>query len=184
MAVRREIMGSGELLVRRKPAGFSKKSNHLSLITIALLIVLVACTGTKKPDPLITDLNGTWLPDWMYELSQDDPEDEIDYYKWEFSWGTGLRLHNFTFSIDMTADFPMFIAPCEGGFNATDIKKTGVDSITMLAYRGDLNGPEEIWKFTIEFRFIDKDTIWIKCDALGESSHITDETFWHRLSGP
>jgi hypothetical protein len=52
----------------------------------------------------------------------------------------------------------------------------------MLAYRGDLDGPEEIFKFTISFQFIDRNTIRVSCKDLLNDDGIAG--LWYRLSGP
>jgi hypothetical protein len=57
-------------------------------------------------------------------------------------------------------------------------------SLTINAYRGDLEEPDYCWFIKLTFHFIDKDTIWIETDDFKGSSDYGKGKLWHRLSGP
>jgi hypothetical protein len=158
-------------------------NSFLLRIMAAVFFALAACSGAKKPEFTIKDLNGTWMPNRMFGESYQVEEGEIEYSQDEFSWGLGKTRRDVTFAVDITAASPVFFAPAMGIFKAIQIRKTGRDTIAMVGHRG-MDGSDASWEFPIEFRFIDKDTIGITCEALGEDSNITKDVLWRRISGP
>jgi hypothetical protein len=166
-----------------------RKTNVLLWVMMVVCLTLTACSGTKKPEFEISDLNGTWIDHYRYEHFHGTQEGEIPYSEMEFSWGIGLTLPNTTFAIDMNLDPPELLAAVNGLFRVTQAKKESRDTITMFVYQGSSDRLR--WETTIEFQFADKDTLWIDSDITDEwvDTNVTKDpnstkTLWHRLSGP
>jgi hypothetical protein len=149
-------------------------------ITVGLVM---ACERKGAFAVELTDLNGTWQPDWLYKLSAEMPDSEKHYSKSEYSWGTATSIPNTTFNIDLGDKKPFVSAPGLGGFPITEIKKTGTDEITVKAFRGDRDNPGAQWEPVLVFHFIDKDTIWIESEDL-HGKQYGKNALWYRLSGP
>jgi hypothetical protein len=151
------------------------------LFIMACFVMACERKGTFAVE--LTDLNGTWQPDWSYKASAKMADSEKHYSKWEYSWGTATSIPNTTFNIDLGDKKPFVSEPGLGGFPITEIKKTGTDEITVKAFRGDRDNPGAQWEPVLVFHFIDKDTIWIESKDFSGGDY-GKNALWHRLSGP
>ncbi|MDR2965866.1 MAG: hypothetical protein LBU88_08830 [Treponema sp.] len=151
-------------------------------IMLSIVFALYSCSPSNYSAE-ISDLNGTWQPNWSYRAAMKLSEEEINYFIFSFSWGEGLTLFHTTFEIDTTAEEPFISEPGLGYFPITEITQVGASSIKIRAVRGDLTEPAYCWYPEFIFHFIDKDTIWIETDDIDNSDY-GKKALWYRLSGP
>ena len=131
----------------------------------------------------ISDLNGTWLPDWYYRAGIGYQMKEED-----FSWGKGQTAVYSSFDIDVTSDIPFINPPEIRPFSIKEIMQTGKNSIIL--HVGDLD--EDDWFLKITFRFVNKDALLIEAKDFYLTFREGDQTvnpyggaeIWRRLSGP
>jgi hypothetical protein len=155
-------------------------------VALAAILSITSCLKAETFVAEISDLNGTWQPDWSYKAALDIPENERHYSQWEYAWGTGKRIINATFDIDLVAQEPYISESDLGSFYNTEITKAGKNAITVQAYRAPPDDPDDRengWKVEVTFHFIDRDTLWIETKDFTGNEY-GKRSPWHRLSGP
>ena len=148
------------------------------LTMLCMVLTLSACLRTSNYVAEISDLNGTWQPDWSYKATLEMSEEEKDgsLKQREYSWGIGKSIPNTIFSIDITNEEPFIEAPGDGSFSITEITQTGTNAIKINAFRA--TG----WYVEVIFHFIDRDTLWIESKDF-DSTEYGKKALWYRLSG-
>jgi hypothetical protein len=135
----------------------------------------------------ISDLNGTWLPDWYNRVNYIYQIREVEY-----SWGIAKSAIYSSFDIDINNDFPFIHPPGMRAFSIINIIKQENNSIILHANTPDVTFLPDDWYFEIFFYFLDKDTIQIETkefhETFTEGENIINPyggtEIWHRLSGP
>ena len=131
----------------------------------------------------INYLNGTWGPEWSYNVLLGMTEEERvgRIHRGDFSWGEGKLLGNSTFLIVTTAEGPFVVEPTLGIFGVTNMIQTGINSMEVSVFRPTPYLPPEIvFAFEFIFCFIDRDIVWIEAPAISGWRN----EFLHRISGP
>jgi len=141
--------------------------------------------NTSDYSASISDLNGTWLPNWSYEAGLKMTEEENEEYQdlYSFSWGVGKIIVHTTFEIDISAEKPFFRAEGDGIMYVTEITQISNNSIKVNVYHGIPDEPH-YWNIYI-FHFIDENSIWIENEKFENMDNSYGKgKLWHRLSGP
>jgi len=132
----------------------------------------------------ITDLNGTWHPDCVYNTSLNMEENAKLFNVQSFSWGEGKFIMHTSNIIDITTDDPFINTGSDGGFYITNITQIKPNSIKVNAYQGRAREPEDRLYLDFVFHFIDYNTLWIEVDYFEGDMIYGKGNLWHRLSGP
>jgi len=163
---------------------FMQKINYFIFIIFTTMITFSSCTKAPIYEASITDLNGTWLPNWSYKARLNLTEEEQDFFYFLFSWGVAKSVIHLTNDIDISADEPFITFGGDGGFDVTSITQIEPDSIKVSAYQGRSREPDERLYLEFIFHFIDYNTLWIEVDYFEGNKIYGKDKLWHRISGP
>jgi len=183
---------------------FMQKINFIILILLFTIFTLISCIKKENVNAIIsnqeiiteeilkasdysaniTDLNGTWLPNWSYEARLNIPEEDQKFNYETFSWGVAKSVIHLTNNIDISSDDPFIDFGEDGGFHVINIMQIKPDSIKVNAYQGRSRKPDERLYLEFIFHFIDYNSLWIEVDYFEEDMIYGKGALWHRLSGP
>jgi uncharacterized protein YgiM (DUF1202 family) len=154
-------------------------------IKICIFCIFVLCSKTNVYPIDISNINGTWIPHWLYEEKVKTPNEKYLYNKRKQPWGMATTIPNSSFNINLTGKEQNIVEPGLGLFEVSNIQITKNNEIIVHVFRGNKNEPDMLWKRTFIFHIVDMDTIWIEYDNI----KMTDLEYgkdapWHRLSGP
>ncbi|MCL2720816.1 MAG: hypothetical protein FWD47_05705 [Treponema sp.] len=144
---------------------------------------MIICVAGRSFAIEISDLNGTWQPDWSYKAALELSEEEKSYSSWSFSWGEAIIIVNTTFEIDITADVPFICDPDLGSFPITNITQIDLNSIRISAFRASPYNKNYGFSLELILHFIDRNTFWIETNNF-HGFQYEKGALWHRLSGP
>ena len=154
-------------------------------IVLSVVFAFASCTAEEKRIIFeISDLNGIWMPDQIYQewltLSEEERREwaESMMPPEEFSWGYGA-FSRAAFEIDITAPEPFLASFADGKYIITEITQIGENVVKVIGHP-----PLTPDLFEFIFHFIDKDTIWMQSVVFGEGTLRGENAPWHRLSGP
>jgi hypothetical protein len=162
-----------------------REIKSIYFVILCAVFTLGSCVKTTSYAAEISDLNGTWQPDWSYKATLKMPKEERgeNFRQYDFSWGKGKIIMHTTFHIDITDDIPYFVAGGDGRLTITDITQIGLSSIKINAFYGLEEDP--YWFADVIFHFIDRDTFWIESKEFGGIGNNNRKgSLWHRISGP
>jgi len=183
---------------------FMQKINLIPLIILLVFFTLISCVKKEnitliipnqeiiKEEILvesdysanITDLNGTWLPNWSYEARLKIPEEDQKFNNETFSWGIAKSVIHLTIGIDTSANIPFINTGSDGSFIIEKIIKQQANSMNVNAYYEISRNSDERLYIEFIFHFIDYNTLWIETDDFEGNMIYGKGKLWHRLSGP
>jgi hypothetical protein len=164
---------------------YMREINFIYFVILCAVFTLGSCVKTTSYAAEISDLNGTWQPDWSYKATLKKPKEERgeNFRLREYSWGEGQIIMHTTFNVDITDDIPFFDAGGDGRFTITDITQIGQSSIKSNAFHGPQDDPH--WIVEVIFHFINRNTFWIESKEFGKlDEDYRKGSLWHRISGP
>jgi hypothetical protein len=151
---------------------------------VLFAFLAVSCAEQDHLHLEINMVNGTWLPDPIYNNIITENSALDSFYTYEFAWGIGFRGSDSILNIDISASKPYISEYINGKFEIAGVTKKSKNEIVLRAYRIiDENIPDARWDFDVVFHFIDENTIWIEAEPY-TGSDFDNKALWRRLSGP